>query len=255
MKIRSLISNQSYFGMDPLAFQRAAGRVLERVNKLPPDKAWLSAEVLGKDFRLDPEAAQALVENFVGKGLLLSQGCPRGEYRLTDLFKEYAQARVVPPLTRARAKELLDEACKLASQINMEWTHNPLVIHMIAVSGSYMSRHNRISDLTLWPVVRRRTETTSRRFRSPITKAEGAAEIRSALRSLSGFVVVNLVVDKTTIERPFAVPYRDTGEVTTSTPTLGPFRQWGLSLRRQLMRRRGAPHLPLGENTAAQLSQ
>jgi hypothetical protein len=254
MKVRSLISNQSYFGMDPLAFQRAAGRVLERVNKLPPEKPWLSMDALGKDFRLEPEAAQALAENFVAKGLLLSQGCPRGEYRLTDLFKEYAQARVVPPLTRARAKELLDEACKLASQINMEWTHNPLVIHMIAVSGSYMSRHNRISDLTLWLLVKRRSETTSRRLRPTVTKADGAAEIRGALRALSGFIVAHTVADKATIERPFAVPFRDTGDAGTSAMSTGPFRQWASSLRRPWMRRGSATQLPLGESTAAQLT-
>lgn len=234
MKIRTLISNQLYFGLEPLAFRRGTGRTLQRVTKLPPEKALVNAETLSKDFRIDPAGAEALLETFVAKGLLQSDGCPRGEYRPTELFKEYALARVVPPLTRLRAKELLDQACALAARINADWTHNPLLIHLIAVSGDYMSRHTHLADLTLWPVVKRRPEATTRRFRSPVTKADGAAEIRSALRALSTFVVVNVVADKTTIERPFAVPFRDYGEAVTPPPSIERLRSWGASLRQQL---------------------
>jgi hypothetical protein len=237
MKIRTLIANQRYFGLEPLTFSRGAGRMFERVTKLPPERACVSAQTLGKDFELNSTRAQALLETFVTKGLLQSQGCPIDEYRLTDLFKEYALARVVPPLTRMRAKELLGQACKLAAKINAGWTHNPLVIHMMAVSGSYMSRGNQISDLTLWLVVKRRREVTTRRFRSSVTKADGAAEIRSALRALSSFIIVRVVADRTTIERPFAVPFHDNGEVVISLPSMGRFWRWGFSLRRQLIGR------------------
>ena len=239
MKIRTLISNQTYFGLEPLAFRRGAGLALARVAKLSPERARLKGETLAKDFRIDSAHAQALLDTFVAKGLLQvdRSGGTIGEYRLTDLFKEYALARVLPPLTRVRAKELLDEAGKLAAKINAEWKHNPLVIHMIAVSGSYMSRNNRISDLTLWPVVKRRREMTTRRFGSSVTKAAGAAEISSALRALSSFVIVHMVADRTTIERPFAVPFRDFGDAVTSPPSMGRFWDWGFSVRRQLIGR------------------
>lgn len=237
MKIRTLISNQLYFGLEPIAFRRGAGRALQRVTNLPPERALLNAQTLSKDFRIDPAQAEALLETFVAKGLLQGTGCPRGEYRTTELFREYALARVVPPLTRLRAKELLDQACALATKINADWTHNPLVIHLIAVSGDYMSRHNHLSDLSLWPVVKRRREVTSRRFRSSVTTADGVTEIGSALRALSGFIIVHVVADKTTIERPFAVPFRDYGEAMTSPASMERLRHWGASLRQQLARR------------------
>lgn len=239
MKVRTLISNQTYFGLEPLAFRRGAGLALARVAKLSPEQARLKGETLAKDFRVDSAQAQALLDTFVAKGLLQvdRSGGTIDQYRLTDLFKEYALARVVPPLTRVRAKELLDEACKLATGINADWKHNPLIIHMLAVSGSYMSRNNRISDLTLWPVVKRRREVTTRRFGSSVTKADGASEISKALRALSSFVVVHVVADRTTIERPFAVPFRDVGEAMTSSASTWRFLDWGVSLRRQLIGR------------------
>jgi hypothetical protein len=239
MKIRTLISNQTYFGLEPLAFRRGAELALARVAKLPPEQARLKGEILAKDFRVDSAHAQKLLDTFVAKGLLQidRSGGTIGEYRLTDLFKEYALARVAPPLTRVRAKELLDEACTLATRINADWKHNPLIIHMLAVSGSYMSRNNRISDVTLWPVVKRRREVTTRRFGSSVTKADGAAEIAKALRALSPHVVVHVVADRTTIERPFAVPFRDLGEGMKSPTSSGRFWDWGFSFRRQLIGR------------------
>ena len=239
MKVRTLNSKQTYFGLEPLAFRRGAGLALARVAKLSPEQARLKGETLAKDFRVDSGHAQALLDTFVAKGLLqLDRSAGTiSEYRLTDLFKEYAAAQVVPPLTRVRAKELLDEACKLAAEINAEWKQNPLIINMIAVSGSYMSRNNRISDLTLWPVVKRRREVTTRRFGSSITKADGAAEIGKALRALSSFVVVHVVADRATIERPFAVPFRDVGEAMKSPAASVRFWDWGFSLRRQLIGR------------------
>jgi hypothetical protein len=238
MKIRTLISNQLYFGLEPLAFRRGAGRALQRVSKLPPEQVRVNAQTLGRDFRLDSAGAHALVDALVAKGLLQADPTRAGEYRLTDRFAEFALARVVPPLPRMRAKELLDQACKLATKINAEWGHNPLMIEMIAVSGSYMSRHSRISELTLWPVLKRRPEVSAWRLGHSITKADAAMEITSALRGLSSFVVVRTVSEKNrnTIERPFAVPFRHQ-YAEHATPPSAKFWSWGSSLRRQLIGR------------------
>jgi hypothetical protein len=234
MKIRTLVSNQLYFGLDPLSFRRGAGRALTRVAGAPLENVRISAQTLGKDFRLDAAAADALVNALLTSGLLQPFPGHPSDYRLTERFGEFALARVVPPLPRARAKELLVQACQLAAKINAEWTANPLMIHMVAVSGGYMSRNSRIGELTLWPVVKRRHDVRARRFGASTSKADGASEIRAALRALSSFILVQMVADKASIERPFAVPFRDHVDTPMPPPSAARFWTWRSSLRRQL---------------------
>jgi len=238
MKIRTLVSNQLYFGLDPLVFRRGAGRSLARVAGVPLDTVKISPQMLGKDFRLEPAAADALLQALLARGLLQPFPGHPSDYRLTERFAEFALARVVPPLPRARAKELLEQVNRLCARINTEWTANPLMIHMVAVSGGYMSRSSRISELILWPVVKRRSDVRARRFGASTTKADGASEITTALRSLSSFILVRMVADKGLIDRPFAVPFRDHGEaMMMPSPSPGRFWAWSLPLRRQLSRR------------------
>ena len=87
---------------------------------------------------------------------------------------------MVAPLARADAKQLVDQACRLAAKINADWTWNPLIIDMMAVSGDYMSRNDKIADLSLWPDVKASAELRPRRPRAPMTNAEGSAESRAA---------------------------------------------------------------------------
>src|SRR2546421_12045568 len=109
MKIRTLVSNQLYFGLEPLIFRRGAGRTLSRIAGAPLENVRISAQMLGKDFRVDAGAADAdaLVNALLSSGLLQPFPGHPSDYRLTERFAEFALARVVPPLTRARAKELL----------------------------------------------------------------------------------------------------------------------------------------------------
>ena len=234
MKIRTLVSNQLYFGLEPLVFRRGAGRTLARVAGVPLETVRISTQMLGKDFRLEPPTTEALLQALLARGLLQPFPGHPSDYRLTERFAEFALARVVPPLPRARAKELLHQACQLCEKINAEWTSNPLMIHMVAVSGGYMSRSNRISELVLWPVVRRRAEVRAKRFGISTTKADAVSEIGTALRALSSFILVRVVSDKTVIERPFAVPFRDYGDAALPSPAAAKFLAWSSSLRRQL---------------------
>ena len=146
MKIRSLISNQLYFGLEPLNLRRGTERTLSRVFGLPPDRVRVNRETLREDFRLDIGEADALVNSFVTGGLLQADSENAGNYRLTERFHEFAQARVVAPLERAEAKDLVDKACRLAAQINAQRTWNPVMIDMLGVSGSYMSRSEHIAE-------------------------------------------------------------------------------------------------------------
>jgi hypothetical protein len=234
MKIRTLISNQLYFGLEPLDLRRGTERTLSRVFGLPPDRVRVTRETLREDFRLDMAESEALVRAFVGDGLLQADPATAGNYRLTERFHEFAQARVVAPLERAEAKELVDKACRLAAQINADRTWNPVMIDMLGVSGAYMSRSDYISELKLWPVVKTRAEIRPRRFGSPMTKAEGSSEIRGLLRALSPFILVHLVTDTASVERPFSVPFRAYDELIASSLAPAKLLAWSSSLRRQL---------------------
>ena len=234
MKIRTLISNQLYFGLEPLDLRRGTERTLSRVFGLPPDRVRVTRETLREDFRLDTAESETLLRAFVGDGLLQADPATTGNYRLTERFHEFAQARVVAPLERAEAKELVDKACRVAAQINADRTWNPVMIDMLGVSGAYMSRSDYISELKLWPVVKTRAEIRPRRFGSPMTKAEGSSEIRGLLRALSPFILVHLVTDTASVERPFSVPFRAYDELIASSLAPAKLLAWSSSLRRQL---------------------
>ena len=208
MRLRTLVSHHRYFGMHPLALRHAAGRVLMRVAGLPPERARVSAQRLREDFGVDTVGGDALLHQLVDGGLLKPHTDRVGDYCLTERFAELASARIVAPLPRPRAKELLGQACRLAAEINREWTRNPLAIDAIAVSGDYMSRNEELADLTLWVIVGPRGHVRVPRWVRLPSKAEGAAAIRTTLRKLSSFIVVHLVTDTTTLPRPFSVAFR-----------------------------------------------
>ena len=233
MKFRTLISSQLYFGLEPLLLRRGAERTLARVAALPPDRARLTAGMLREDFRVDPGSGDALVKALLAGSLLEADPDSDDNYRLTDRFREYAQARVLAPLNRADAKSLVDQACRTAAHINSDRPWNPLVIDMLGVSGGYMSRRDTITELRLWPVVKARAQVRHRRFGGPMSKAEGSSDIRAALRELSSFIVVHTVTDTTSIERPFSVPFRAYEEMIASSLATARLLSWSSSLRRQ----------------------
>jgi len=236
MKTRTLVSSQLYFGLEALVLRRGAERVLARGAGQPAKNARVNAQILGEDFRLDAAATHALLRMLLSHRLLESEPDRAGSYRLTERFREFALARVVRPLQRSQAKELLDVACLLAARINVESTRNPLTIDTMAVSGNYMSRSDRIGELVLWPIVKPRVHTGARRIRSSMTQAEGTKEIRAALRALSPFIVVNVVTEATSVERPFSMPFRADDAAESPQPA-APFWAWRSLIRRQLMGR------------------
>ncbi len=234
MRIRTLVSNQLYFGLDPLHLRRGAARTVSRIFGLSPERALVNAQSLAEDFRLDEASGDALVHALAAEGLLQEEAGSPGNYHLTLRFHEFAQARVTAPLDRTQARQLIDRACQLTVRINADRTWNPMMIDMMAVSGSYMSRSDDISNLKLWPVVKARAEVRPRRFGPPMTKAEGSSEIRAALRALSPFILVHLVTDTAAVERPFSVPFRAYDDMIASSVASARLLAWSSSLRRQL---------------------
>lgn len=235
MTIRTLVSQQLHFGLEPLAFRRGAARVLARVAGRPQEAAQITVEGLRKDFRLDAAGTEALLHALVARRLLESSN-DASDYRLTERFREFALARVVPPLQRARAKWLIEKAGMLAAQINAKWARNPFVIAMIAVSGSYMSRNRNLPELRLWLIVRPRTSAGARVWGRPLSRADGARQIREAVRSLSSFIVVRLVTDARSLPRPFAVAFRADDDLPEPQPIFVVLREWSDSVRRRIGR-------------------
>ncbi len=122
MRVRTLITQRLYFGVDALHLRAATGRVVARVVGLPPERARVSARNLCQDFGFDALRGQALIDELLAEGLLEAPDELQADYGLTERFLEFAAARVVEPLPRERAKQLLLRACALAAQVNAEWT-------------------------------------------------------------------------------------------------------------------------------------
>ena len=158
--------------------------------------------------RSTPSAGPALVNALLCEGLLTPDSERRGNYRLTERFLEFAAARVVDPLPRSRARQLLADARALGEVINEEWLHSRIEIGAIATFGEYMSRDDKIAELWLGIVVRSRNPTWRTRFGRMTTKAQSATEIRNAFRELSTFVRVRLVTASAILPRPFGVIYQ-----------------------------------------------
>lgn len=208
MRVRTLVTDRRYFGVEPIKLRAAAGRVLARVAGLPPDRARVSARHLLQDFGVSTVEGEALIGELVAEGLLRPRTEMPSDYRLTRRFAEFAAARVVDPLPRARARHLLAKACALAAEVNANWTRNPLEIEMLAPFGRYMSRDEQLAELGLGIVVRARPGSRRAHWRMT-TKSDGANEIRAAFRELSSFVRVRLVNDPQLLPRPFAVVFQE----------------------------------------------
>jgi len=207
MKARTLVTQRLYFGMNALDLRTASARVLSRVVGLPPERARVSARSLRQDFGVDTVQGNALVEQLVAEGLLEPPAALQVDYGLTERFVEYASARVVEPLPRERARQLLANACELAARVNGEWTRNPLEIEAVAPFGCYMSRDRQLAELPLGIVVRTRTAGRRARWGRVQTKSDGAREIRAEFREISSFIHVRMVNDTRRLPRPFAVAF------------------------------------------------
>ena len=209
MRERTLVTQRLYFGMGALYLRAATARVLTRIAGQPPTSARVSDRNLRQDFAVNTIEGEALVEGFVANGMLEPRTEQRGEYRLTERFVEFATARVVGPLPRRRAKELVSEAGALAAHINAEWTRNPLEIELVAPFGRYLKHDAKLSALELGVVVQPRAPSRRARWGRFTTKPDGARDMRNAFRELSSFIRVQMVNDKRLLPRPFTVVFQE----------------------------------------------
>jgi hypothetical protein len=212
MKIRTLVTKRQYYGLEAVALRAAMARVLSRVVGQPPEAARVSRRNLYHDFALDAAASQAMVDELVADGLLLQPDERQGDFTLTERFFEFATARVVEPLPRDRARQLLGKACMLAARINAEWKANPLEVTALAPFGSYLSHDKLLAELPLGIAVRPRSSSRKGRWTRMTSRKDGAKQIRAAMRELSSFFHVRMVSDPRLLPQPFAIVFHDSGD-------------------------------------------
>jgi len=202
----------------------------------PSEQARIDVRSLGEAFRLDAPASGELLSALLMGGLLYPDG--NGGYLPTRHFREYALACVVAPLSRRRAKALIDRACVLAARINADWVGNPLQIGTMLVSGSYMSRVEQLSELSLWLFLHRRRDAPSHCAASSLSKDDALRQILDPMKALSSFMVVRIVADKQAVPRPFSVAFQaNEAVIDSSPPPRGRFRDWSASITRRLASR------------------
>ena len=229
---RRLIAGQQYFGLDAEVLHTGAKRALARVSGRTPEPG-IDVRSLGEDFRVDGVASPVLLSALLAGGMLYPEGI--GSYRPTRLFREYALASVVAPLSRKRAKALVDRACELTASINSEWDKLPFQIEMVAVSGSYMTRREQLPELSLSLVLCPRPESRKPRPRPMLSKDDGLRQVIDAIRALSSFIVVRVAADRKGVQRPFSVVFQvDQKMADTSVGGWDLFREWSASVTRWL---------------------
>jgi hypothetical protein len=207
MTARTLVADKQYYGLEATRLLQAASRVINRVAGMPPDRARVSARHLQQDFAVDTMQGQVLVREFV-EGGLLQRHAHQGDFQLTPRFLEVASARVVEPMTRAKARQIVTVACKTAQRINADWTRNPVMVEALAVSGSYMSRSDKLSDLMLGIVVKKRPAQSRFSFWRKMNTSDGAVQIQHEFRELSSFVNAYIAIDTQGLVRPFSIVFR-----------------------------------------------
>jgi len=211
MKTRTLVAHHRYYGVEAVQLRTAAGRVLSRVVGLPPGRARVREDHLRQDFAVNTVDGTELLHKLVDDGLLRRHPAEPADFEVTDAFRAIAVARVVEPLPREKARQLLARAAEAAAEVNADWHRNPLEVEAIAVSGSYMSRDRQLADLVLGVVVRHRSAERRARWGRMANKQAGAQQIREALQALSSFVAVHFVTQTAALPRPFAIVFRDDG--------------------------------------------
>lgn len=211
MKPRTLVMKRLYFGFEAARVRDASGRVLARIVGLTPERAKVSADDICRDFGIGTDEGRTLLDELVAEGLLRPRDANPAEYHPTPRFAEYAQARVVEPLTRPRARQLVARACEIATQMNAQWTRNPLEVDAIAPFGAYLQRDHYLEELPLGIVLRNRPASRRARWRMQ-TKTDGAHDIRAAFKGLSSFVRAHLVTRIGELQQPYAVVFQADGE-------------------------------------------
>ena len=211
MKAVMLVTRKRYFGFDAQQMRESTARVLSRLQYLPPERAVVKLDALIEDFRISAAASRPVIEEMVRHGLLQRVGERGLEYGITEKFRRYADARIIEPLPRNRAKMLLNHIADLAWHFNRTAVGNKYEIDALAVFGSYMSLEPELSELTVAVTGRRRPPVTRPAAGRATQAQQGHEEIRELIEGQSNYLEAKFFQRLDDVPRPFSVIFKSSG--------------------------------------------
>ena len=211
MKAVTLVTRRLYFGVDAMQMRDSTARVLSRLEDLPPEQPVIKLAALVEDFRVSAAASRTMVEEMLRHGLLQRLSDRSGEYGVTEKFRLYADARIVEPLPRSRAKMLLNHVADLAWHFNRTAIENKYEIDALAVFGPFMSLEPELEELTVACTGRRRVPA-ERPAAGRATKAQqGHEQIRELIEGQSSYLQARFFQRLDDVPRPFSVIFKSSG--------------------------------------------
>ena len=211
MKAVTLVTRKLYFGVDAQHMRESSARVLSRLEGLPPDRPVIKLDALVEDFRVSAAASRPMIDEMVRHGLLQRLGERGGEYGVTEKFRRYADARIIEPLPRSRAKMLLTHIADLAWHFNRTAVDNKYEIDALAVFGPYMSLEPELAELTVAVTGRRRPPAARPAAGRATTVQQGHEQIRELIESQSNYLRAKFFQSLDDVPRPFSVIFKSSG--------------------------------------------
>ena len=210
MKTVTLVTRRLYFGLDAMQMRDATARVLSRLEERP-DQPLVKLDALVEDFRVSAAASRPMIDEMVRQGLLQRVSDRSGEFGVTEKFRRYADARIIEPLARSRAKMLLNHVADLAWHFNRTGVENRYEIDALAVFGPFMSLEPELAELTV-AVTGRRRPPDDRPTAGRATKAlQGHEQIRELIEGQSSYLRALFFKSLDEVPRPFSVIFKSSG--------------------------------------------
>ncbi len=211
MKPLTLVSRKLYFGLDAQRMRDASARVLARLEAQPAEQASVKLEALVEDFRVSAAASRPMVDEMLRRGLLERHDPRGGEYGITEKFRRYAQAEIVEPLPRTRAKMLLTHVADLCWQFNRTALDNKYEIDALVVFGSYMSLEPELEEVTVGVTGRRRPPPQNPVAGRATQPLQGHEQIRALIEGQSRYLRAHFFPHLDDVPRPFSVLFKSHG--------------------------------------------
>jgi len=211
MRPLTLVTKRLYFGVDAQRMRDATTRVLARLRSETPGRAVIRLDALVEDFRVSAAASRPMIDEMLRHGLLEQQDTRGSAYSITDKFRRYANAEIVEPLPRGRAKMLLTHIADLAWQFNRSAHNNKYEIEALAVFGDYMSLESELEEVTIGITGRRRPPPRNPAAGRATQPLQGREELRALFEGQSRYVHVHFFLHLDDMPKPFSVLFKSHG--------------------------------------------